>query len=442
MGPMSPLLRNMISSRAIIAILLLLGATERVTWLALQTKPTYALREAPDLAISLARTGTYANAFPPDSGPSAHVLPIPPLIASGVYRALGVRTPAAETVLAGWAIGLSLLSFLLLYLIFGELGASRGSRLAALAIACLVPFNVQLETVYFKIWEGGLATAVALAFLLLVIRLDRTHSIGWRDIGVTAFCAALTFFIAPQLGLACYACAAILMARKLPPLRWPGAILAAAAALALFIIPWTIRNERALGEPVWLRSNFGLELSLGMNPAAVHARDQRQVFLDRMDEIHPSASPQALARLKAAGGEVPYSRALGERTKAWMAAHPAEVATLAVRHLMQMLFPPSWFWTVYGSESRATILKMLAMWSTMAMALLWIATSPWRRRASLVYPALMVLLPVLPYMITQPVLRYRYVIFGLTLFMACDITRRILARWPLARKSKRRAVAI
>lgn len=428
---MSKMLDSVLASPRSVAALLLLGAAERIAWLSTRSEPSYAIGEAPDIAISLARTGAYANAFSPDSGPSAHVLPISPLIAGGVYYLLGVRTPAAETLLAGWSIGLTLLSFLLLYLIFRELGASRFSRVAALAIACLLPLNVHLETSYFRVWEGALATSTGLAYLLMLIRLDRAPAIDWRAIVGIALAAGLVFFIAPQLGVACYAGAAFLTARRLPPKRWPGAIVAATAGLALFLVPWAIRNEQAMGAPIWLRSNFGLELTLGMNPAAVHTHDPERTFRDRMAEIHPTASDAALARLKAAGGEQAYAEALGKRTKAWIAAHPADAATLALRHLGEMLFPPAWYWSERGS---GTIVKLAVAWICAALALLWIASIAPRRQPTMVYPALMVLLPILPYMITQPILRYRYVIFGLTLFMACDLAARLPVRSAISRR--------
>lgn len=427
-------LKSFLASPCVVVILLLLGAIERTIWLWTRKEPTHAIGEAPDIAINLARTGAYANAFSPDSGPTAHVLPVPPLIAGGVYHLFGVRTPVAEAILAGWSIGLTLLSFLLLYLIFRELGAPRIGRLAALAIACLLPLNVHLETSYFRVWEGALATSAGLAYLLLLIRLDRAPAIGWDAIGGAAVGAGLVFFIAPQLGVACYAGTAFLMARRLPYKRWPGAILAAIIGLALFIGPWTIRNERAMGAPIWLRSNFGLELTLGMNPAALQTNDPAQTFRDRMAEIHPTESDTALARFKAAGGEVAYARVLGEGTRGWIKAHPAEAATLALRHLSEMLFPPAWYWSDRGS---GTIVKLAVAWTCMALALLWIASIARRRQPNMVYPALMVLLPILPYMITQPILRYRYVIFGLTLFMACDLAARLLAGYGLSSRPER-----
>lgn len=429
MGTLGATLRALYAHRWQLPVLLLvMGAVLRLAWALPMLSQSYADGEIPNAAIAFARTGTIADAFQPGQGPTAHVLPVPVIYAGLVYRVLGVQSPAAELVLVVAAVGAVVGSFGLLYLCFGIMGTDRRMRLLALALLCLVPVNLVVEVAYFRIWEGGISVALGSAFLYALLRLEQRPDVGWRPVTAMALLAALIFFINPVVGVGVYVCALVFLVDRLPARRWPGAALIAALALVLVIGPWALRNQAVMGQPILLRSNFGLELALGNHPAAVNAADPRQVFRERLVEIHPFASKSAYAAMQAEGGEIAYANALGDEAKAWISANPKDFARLTARHVTELYFPPSWQWNIYAGNENAGVgeSRFIGLMAAAGLAgALWAAVAAWRRYR---FAVIMLLMPALPYAIVQPVLRYRYVIFALTVYFAADLAGRLLAR--------------
>jgi hypothetical protein len=427
MASMTGVLRRLLGWKYLAVALLVAGALLRLVWTAAILPDSHAQGEIANTAIAYARTGILADSFHTGQGPTAHVLPFPPIYAGLVYRALGIRSVPAEMVLATMSIALVMLSYAAFYRAFGLMGTPRPWRLAALAFLCLVPLNISLEIEVFRIWEGGLSVAIAACYLWALLAIERRPVLGWGMIAGMAIAAAALFFISPPLGLAAYASSLLVLMARVPRRRWPGAVLIAVGALALFVVPWAARNAAMMGEAIPLRSNFGLELALANHPAAASNADPRQVFRDRLDEIHPFQSEKAFAALQAAGGEVAYARQLGDGAKAWIRAHPLDFARLCMRHFRDFFFPPGWMWNVYSGVSRGTAIKVAINAALSVAALLGAAVAglvSWRRYR---FAILMLVLPVLPYLIVQPGLRYRYIIYALSVYLAADLAGRAWA---------------
>jgi hypothetical protein len=360
------------------------------------------------------------------------LLPVPLLIGGAVYRVFGVASPPSEFILSLISITLIMTGFALLLAAFRRMGASPSACLLALAALCILPFNLWLEVVAFRLWEGAWAVALAGAYLLALVNLDGNDEPPGRTMLLMALTNALLFFISPQLGVAAYAASAYFLIRNVQPQRWPSAALIAVLTLAAFLVPWSIRNQHAVGEALPLRSNFGLELAIGFNPAAIDAEDQRAAFQARQLEIHPLASADALRRLRAAGGELPYFKMLGDQTKAWIADHPTLAMRLAARHLAEYVFPPSWFWIGSDGSGSMIFLQMAIAWSVSLLGLLGLLARLTGAHPRFRYAAILVAATILPYMLVQPILRYRYLVFAMLMFFAADLAVRVLRRWPTA----------
>ncbi|MDB5699599.1 MAG: hypothetical protein JWN69_2403 [Alphaproteobacteria bacterium] len=407
--------------------LLALGVGLRLVWLFLHPGEL-APGEAMNVAAHFAREGTLADPYGEPSGPTAHLLPIPLLIGGAVYRAFGIASPASELILSLISIGLVTAGFALFYAAFRRMGASPTACLLALAALCLLPFNLWLEVVAFRLWEGALAVALAGAYLLALIELDGTDEPSIRSMILLAAANGLLFFISPQLGVGAYAASGYFLMRNVRPARWPLATLIAALALAAFLVPWSIRNQQAMGEALPLRSNFGLELAIGFNPAAVEAADPYAAFQNRLRELHPFSSAGARQRLHAAGGELPYFKALADQTKSWIADHPTLAMRLAARHLADYLFPPSWLWLGADRSGSMVVLQMAIAWSVSLLGLLGVLTRL-TANARFRYAAIIMAATILPYMLVQPILRYRYLVFAMLVFFAADLVVRAVRRW-------------
>lgn len=385
--------------------------------------------EAARAALAYARTGTIADSFGDGQGPTAHLSPVMPVVAGSIHRLFGAGSPAAHYAQSALAAVLAMAAALLLNGLFAHAGTPRGWRRAGLVVLAVLPISdlfdpvLPMELVSFRVWEGALAVALGIGGALWLQRLDAAPSISRGAIAGMALLAAFTFFTSPPVGAALYLCCAIVLLR-LPVQRWPGAVLMATAALALFIVPWGLRNQRQLGEAVWLRSNFGLELALANHSAAIDPADPAAVMRGRLDAIHPFRSAANLARMQAAGGEVAYARALGVETRAWIAAHPADFLRLCARHLAEYFVPPAWQWRVVypqlPADTQAAVHGGIAIAGLLG-ALAALLRQPQRYRLALI----MLLVPALPYVITQPNLRYHYLLFGLLVMFAADLLGRL-----------------
>lgn len=416
-------------SRRLPAAILLAGLAIRTEQAARYARYNPAMGEALNAATAFAQSGTIADGFGPGQGPTAHLSPVMPVLVGSIYRLFGVQSTASNYLLSMLSSGMALASFVLLYRIFGRLGTPRPWRLAGLALLCLAPAipwlgtSFGLEIIMFRVWEGGLATLLGMAGLLWLLRLDQQEAIGWPAILALSLFAAFTFFTHAAVGLGLYLCCLAVMLRQ-PARRWPGIILAATSALALFLVPWALRNQRQLGEPVLLRSNFGLELAVANHQGALDPADPAAAFRAHLDAMHPSRSAANLGRMQEAGGEIAYARHMGDEARAWIAAHPADFARLCLRHLREYYLPPPWLWDtnrkVADAASQSALQGLIAL-----LGLAGMAVALWRCSRRFMLPAIMLLAPALPYIITQPILRYRYIAFGLLVMFAADLLGRL-----------------
>ncbi len=170
--------RKLAGSWAFPAIIILAGVLLRLASAFFLGLDRIVFTEASNMAVAFAETGQLADSYRPGQGPSAHLLPLPILWAGAVYRLLGVHSFAAELVLATSAILAVAASHLFLYLAFGVMGMPRPARPAGLAALALVPFNLQLEVIFFRIRESAFGVALAWGALWLLLRAEQAQTIG------------------------------------------------------------------------------------------------------------------------------------------------------------------------------------------------------------------------------------------------------------------------
>ncbi len=408
------------------------GIVERVAWTLLQ--PTNgAMGEAMNIAVALGEGRGFAGAYGPGHGATAHLLPLGPALAGLVYHWLPPRSPTAEAILACWSIGLAVGTYLLLYRAFGHLRVPRPARLAALAVGMLAPAYLTIETVDFRVWEGGLATFLAALFLdrLLVAHRRLSERPADRFPLAPIGCACVLFFVNPPLGASAFACLTVLGLTRLPMRANVIGALISVGLVAAMVVPWTLRNERALGTLVPLRSNAGLELAIANNREMADATNPATALEQRLLAIHPTANLQARREVQRIG-EVAYANRRGDEAKAWIAANPTAATRLWLRHVRQMLFPDQWMTDPRHSRAgaiRAVFLQIVGLGGLIGLALL--GARRWKDGA--VYPAIMVLMTTLLLAPFQPVSRYTYVLYP-TLCFLCG------ALWLAGDRMHKRAV--
>jgi len=411
-----------------LAPLLVAGAVLRLLWLSGATG-LFALGnteagEATRVAFSLALGHGFAGAFP-GMGATAHLLPLSPLVAGALLRLFGIGTPMAALALTAWALAQAGMLYLLLARLFRELGLDHRTLRAGVIALCLVPLFAPEETVSFRYWEGALGACCGALALTHLLRLRRQTVIRTGQLGWAAAITAFAFFVSPPVGLATGACWATFAVRHLPPAGLVRFLLLMLAAFAAWMVPWTLRNAEALGEPIPIRSNFGLELAIGNHEQAVSGQDPAAVFKARLLAIHPYHGREANLHARAVG-EVAYSKMLGDAAKAWIRDNPTKFLRLCARHYFEFFFPRSWQFE--GSQNdRFPGVRSFIISLVNALGILGLAFNAMRKRPGHAYLALYIALVALPYALVQPVPRYSYLVYGLLSFLAVGFVRDMVA---------------
>jgi hypothetical protein len=290
--------------------------------------------------------------------------------------------------------------------------------LAALAFLCLAPTYIAQETVDFGAWEGGLAALALATHLHLTVRRDLKSP--WFAVILLSATSALAFFINPALGLGALASFTLYCTSRIPLRKLPLVAGLSAVMIAALFTPWVVRNSIVMGEPIFLRSNAGLELALANHPAAIQPQDEREQFLSRLKQIHPAQSLTAYGEMKRAGGEVAYSQALGRE---WMKENPRQVFGLLARHIRQFFLPEPWQFGIFGS-GRFTELRSLLASSVGGLGICAVLFNLLARRPGWSHVTLLVVIPALAVAPFQPVPRYTYLVYGVLTYAAFDIVIR------------------
>ncbi|HXS06725.1 MAG TPA: hypothetical protein VN723_08055 [Rhizomicrobium sp.] len=410
-------------TRIVIAYLIA-GFVARLAWTFLGEGLKPINGESHNIALSLVRFGRFADPNADGSGPSAHVGMLTPLPSALAYRLFGIDTRIAEFMLSMWAAGLVMLSLWLCWRLSVALGAPPLARVGAVLFAALVPLQFGLEVRDGRSWEVNLATVLLVWLLLRLVRADGDDKPAPRSLIVTGTLAGFLFIVSPPAGLAGAIAIGVFSFLCLPFRQWWRAPLAFVLVAGLLSGFWAQRNLSALGEPVLLRDNFGLELALSNYSGALDPADPAAAYRARQAAIHPHALGEGAERMQQSGGELSYYHDLGREAQRWIAQHPGDFLRLSSRHLVEFFLPPGWFWTTFTMEAHLPELRQLLVWLITLAGLASLAAMAWKKRAY-AYVLIVTLTASLPYIVVQPTLRYRYLVSSLLIFAACDGTVRL-----------------
>lgn len=414
-------------SPAAFALLTLIALAERLGW-ALAGHLASLDTELRNVAMHWARTGDIADAFRPGSGPTAHVGALPPLIPGTIFRLFGIDSAASNIVLTIISTLVIVSTAYVLNRIFARLGTGSAARGIAILIVCAVPLHLEIEARSLRIYENGYA-ALALALLLLaVVRLDMAARTRIRDLVALSAFTAFIVALSPTTGFCAIAILGIFALRRL---GWPQRIAALSILTAVLVattFPWAFRNEGAVGGFITTRDNFGLEFAIGTHAGAVAPADPGATYLARLDEIHPHQSEPAYRAMTAAGGELNYARALGRDAWSWVADHPGDAARIWLRHACEFFFPPPWMWVHSAAPDATMPARVVAVNIIAVLALVGLIVALAQRQGRFLYLLPPIVLLPLPYLLSQPLIRYRYVIAALLVFLAADCVARLTGR--------------
>lgn len=281
------------------------------------------VHETGHVALSLARSGRFADPYKIPTGLTAHPTPVYTAILGLIYRVFGVTATAAYV-----RSLLAIVSFSALYAMLPWLALRLGMGAAAGVIGglagALIPQQGFLEIV------GGsdnLFPGIALG-LLTVGFLSRWT--GGRDSIFHSFllgigCGA-ALHLSPPLVLVMLGWMVFEMVWRRDRRRW---LSLACLVLGTIVacIPWAWRNYAAFHEFLFIRSNFGLELRLANHDGA--DADIDVTVAREPDFRHPSVNLEEALKVRDLG-EAEYMRQSRNEALNWISRHPRRFLLLTV----------------------------------------------------------------------------------------------------------------
>jgi len=364
------------------------------------------------LAISISQFGVYGNAFDYESGPTAHFAPIYPLLLAGLYKVFGVdeigelSRQIVNTIFI--AIHYALLPILarILFLpisvgvVAGLLGAfvpfhflseirGQESALAAFALVglCVISLKYLLFTEPGKArpiligacWGLGVLVSPSVLPILagfFVWRLMRNYSANLFTVGREAVVVGIVFLVV--------------------------------------LSPWAMRNHVQLGEFVWTRSSFGVELNVSNNSRAAAAWFENDQ--GRNEGGHPWESREELVLYKQLG-EIEYNRIKLSSAIEWIHGNLSSFLSLGIKRAIYFWFPKM--------ERRIQSLLLWLVTLVAVAGLLQLARA--RHPSTAFFLSIWITFPVVYYLM-QFVGRYRVMIFWSLLMVSAVVVRSVLKR--------------
>jgi Dolichyl-phosphate-mannose-protein mannosyltransferase len=262
----------------VVIVIVALGVRLAFAWDQARKIPREALATAPfeqetgSIAHALVTGKGFSNPFLKDTGPTAWLTPVYPLLVAATFKIFGVFTLSSFFFLVFFnAICSSAVCVPLYYA--GKRVASVGTGALAAWLWAVFPSAVMMP--FEWIWDTSLTAFLAAALLWATLELAEREPLisNWL---LYALLWGFTLMVNPSVGslLPFLLCWAAYRSRKLRTARsgWATPLLSflakpalAAGVAILCCVPWTVRNYVVFHRPVPLRSNFPLELYIGNN---------------------------------------------------------------------------------------------------------------------------------------------------------------------------------
>jgi hypothetical protein len=361
-------------------------------------------QETGSIAHSLALGKGFSSPYGAESGPTAWLTPVYPLLIAGIFRIFGVQTPA------------SFFASVIMNMIFSAATCVpifyAGRRIAGAGVAsgaawawALFPNAIILP--FQWIWDTSLTTLLVATLLWATLRLAESRR--WRDWCAYGLLWGFTLMVNPAPGallpfwLAWLAWRShrargpLLERPALDPLLRPALSVAIAV---LCCVPWTVRNYIVFHELVPLRSNLGMELYVGNN--------------ENYDDVHPRVFPYLITKDRelyrySKMGEMPFVHEEMRKAVNFIVSHPrVEVRLTAERAVAFWMGTPNPLADFHRADTfllrAVSVCNLLAVLGTLGgIAVLY------HRRSEFTFPLAVspIVFPLL-YYATHTTLRYRH----------------------------------
>ena len=338
MGPISSEARENLRAALIILVSAIAVRVAFIFLDGLGSGPLY-LAEVERVSKNLVTQQVFGNPYALRTGPTAHLAPVYPWLVSRLFCLFGTGSLGTLSVTLFNAVCASA-QYALLVVLALACGLSRRVGILAGAVGALFPLHPRVEV---RGWEASFVGMCWVAVLAFTIYWWRCRSTSRLFAALVGFCWGLLILAAPQM-LAVFA-AVMTLYFLVVPQGTLGRTSIAVAAAALAILPWMIRNEKTFHQVFFIRSNFGLELSMSNHD------DANPLFVKEMYEAggrnffkrrHPGSSLQE-AQLVQRMGEVNYHHWRFEEASQWIKTHPRAFLGLTAQRIWYFWFSFPWY---------------------------------------------------------------------------------------------------
>jgi hypothetical protein len=417
----------------LLIVLVAMGARLGFAWNQVQKIPRDVIgpvsfeQETGSIAYSLATGKGFSSPFRRETGPTAWLTPVYPLLVAGVFRVFGIFTAKSFFVVVFLNALFSSLACVPLFFAgkkIGGLGVASGAAWlwALYPNAVMIPFE--------WVWDTCLAALLGAALLWATLKLADSPQRA-RDWCFYGLLWGFTLMTNPSLGLLLpflLGWAAYRGRRAARLSLWKPALAAALAILCC--VPWTVRNYVVFHKLVPLRSNFPLELYIGNN----------NNYATRQFVWPPKITKERELFRYFRMGETAFMEEEGRKATEFIRAHPGIAVELvgekSVAFWSGVPGPVQVFKTTDSLLIRALILcnTLAAVGTLLGIAVLIGKRSPYLIPAA-VYP---LVFPWL-YYVTHPNLRYRHPIDPVILLLT---TVAVAGAWRLVSPARKQAAPV
>jgi 4-amino-4-deoxy-L-arabinose transferase-like glycosyltransferase len=377
--------------------------------------------ETGHIAYSVATGKGYASPFQRDSGPTAWLAPVYPLLVAGIFKVFGVYTRASFFTAIFLNIAFSAATCVpIFYAGKKVVGLGVGSGAAWLwalfTNAIMIPFE--------WIWDTSLAAL--LAAILLWATLEVAESERWLDWIGYGLLWGITAMTNPALapGFPLLLGWLVYRGRRKWPLHLGKPAIASILAI-LCCFPWTVRNFLVFHRFIPFRSNLAYELYIGNN----ENYDERRIRL-------PGVITQDLETLRYLQmGETAFMDEEKRKAFQFILSHPRMELKLLGWRFVDFWMGVADPWRTF-SDSESLLIRgiLLGNFLSSVGALLGIAALFVKRNAYALPLAVFPIFFPLLYYVTHTSLRYRHPVDPIVLLLTA-IAAGTLMRWPRQRSA-------
>jgi 4-amino-4-deoxy-L-arabinose transferase-like glycosyltransferase len=280
------------------------------------------LFEVGNIAHSIATGHGFGSPFRVDTGPTAWMTPLFPMLLAGVFRIFGAYTFHAWLAVVLFNIFCCSAACVPIYFIGKRIG---GPALGAGAAWLWAIFPNAILLAVESMWDASLSALLAITLLWATLVLDASPRFrNWCAYGLLWGVALMTN---ATLGALLPCLLAWLAYRAYKANRqWIAKTSAAMILVLLCCVPWTIRNYSVFHAFVPLRSVLGLQLWLGNSD---HTQD---IFRGDLHPIYNADEREHYIAL----GEMAYMQEKKDAAIEYMTEHPGREAQLISRRFISI----------------------------------------------------------------------------------------------------------